>query len=74
MFPASEITAGGTPPVADNEIDLRDPADPGVGGEDASSVEHRWTYGPPTDEGTDIPATTLQSASRPHSRWTTKQP
>jgi hypothetical protein len=74
IFPASEIADQREPQAAENEIDLRDPTDPRVGAEDASSVEPRWTYGQPADENNDLrPHTDPQSTSRPHSRWTTTQ-
>ena len=34
----------------ENEIDLRDPTHPRVEAEDASTDEHRWTYGESADE------------------------
>ena len=61
VFPAPEIAANSSPP-AEDEIDLRDPADPRVGVQDPTAVEHRWTYGPPTDESTRRPAVHIASA------------
>jgi hypothetical protein len=71
VFPASGTAELGKPAAAEHEIDLRDPADPRVGTEGAGSAEHRWTYGPPTNESTHEET---QSTSRPHSSWSTKQP
>lgn len=72
VFPASEIADDSEPPAVEtNEIDLRDPADPRVGVEDPSSVEHRWTYGQPASEILD--PRPHASTSRPHSRWSTKE-
>jgi hypothetical protein len=48
VFAGAEIADESEPDAAENEIDLREPADPHVGAEDAAS-KHRWTYGPPTD-------------------------
>ena len=70
VFPASE-TAALSPAGAENEIDLRDPADPRVGTDRTASVEHRWTYGPPTNESTHGET---HATARPHSNWSTKQP
>jgi hypothetical protein len=73
VFPASEIADQSEPQAAEHDIDLRDPADPHVGEEDAGS-EHRWTYGEPADENTDGPHDDAQSTSRRNSRWTTRHP
>jgi hypothetical protein len=74
VVPPSQIADDSEPHVEEKEIDLRDPADPRVGAGDASPVEHRWTYGPPTDESVDRrPHEDAQSTSRPHSNWSTRQ-
>lgn len=73
VFPASEVADDSKPDAAENEIDLRDPTDPRVGAEDASS-EHRWTYGPPADDSVDLrPHEDTQSTPRTLPRWVTKQ-
>jgi hypothetical protein len=74
VFPASEIADHSKPQVAENEVDLRDPADPRVGVDDASSVEHRWTHGPPADKSIDLrPHDDTQPTSRTLPRWATKR-
>jgi hypothetical protein len=73
VFPASEIADDGKP-QPENEIDLREPTDPRVGVEDAGSVEHRWTYGPPAEESADLrPHEDPRSTSRILPRWATKR-
>jgi len=72
VFATPEIADQSEPQAAENEIDLRDPADPLVGAEDPSPNEHRWTYGEPADESTNG-HDDAQPTARPHSRWTTRQ-
>lgn len=74
VFPAAEIADDTKPHAAENKIDLRDPADPRIGVQDANSVEHRWTYGPPADESIDLrPREETQFTSRTPPRSTTTE-
>jgi hypothetical protein len=72
VFAAPAIADSTKPQAVDGEVDLRDPADPRVGGDDASSDQHRWTYGSPEEERVDLRTQEdTRSTSHTPPRWTT---